>query len=80
MPVRKFQDIWESGPPVANVACDILAEDPVGEYRLPYACVWRDGAWYGVGKTNPLAIRVVGWRVNLPKPNKNRTAGSSAGS
>ena len=37
------------------------------EYRLAYPCVWRDGAWYGIGKTNPVAIRVIGWCIDVPR-------------
>ena len=69
MTIRKASWVNEGEPP-AGTTCDVWREDTLGEYRRPYLCVWRDGAWYGVGKTNPLAIRVIGWRVTMPKPNK----------
>ena len=65
MTTRKASAVNEGEPP-PDIACDVWCVDTVGEYRLPYACVWRDGAWYGAGKTNPLATKVIGWRINMP--------------
>jgi hypothetical protein len=63
MTIRKASEVNEGEPP-ADTACDVWCKDTVGEYRLPYPCVWHDGAWYGVGKPNPLTIRVTGWRIS----------------
>ena len=67
MPGRSLNAYFNPGSPPADYPCEVLAQDEGGEYRLPYACAWRDGAWYGVGKTKPLAIKVVGWRFKLLK-------------
>ena len=66
MTVRKPQWFNEGEPP-PGTACEVWCEDTGVEYRLPYQCVWRDGAWYGIGKTNPLAIRVTGWYIDMPR-------------
>jgi len=78
MTMRKAHGVNE-GEPLPDTTCDVWCEDTVGEYRLPYLCVWRDGAWYGVGKTNPLAIRVIGWRISMPKPSKKSSAQKEPG-
>ena len=44
----------------------------LGGCRLPYPCEWRDRACYGAGKTKPLAIRVVGWRLYVRKTTSHR--------
>jgi hypothetical protein len=64
MTVKKTQRL-NVGEPPTDCACDVWCEDAVGEYQIPYACVWRDGAWYGVGKTKPIAPRVIGWRIHM---------------
>ena len=72
MTMRKAQGLNEGEPP-PDTTCDVWCEDTVGEYRLPYLCAWQDGAWYGVGKTNPLAIRVIGWRISMPRTKRSAT-------
>ena len=66
MTIQKRQWLNEGEPP-PETTCEVWCEDAVGDYQLPYPCVWRDGAWYGIGKTNPVAIRVIGWRADAPR-------------
>jgi hypothetical protein len=73
MPARSLNAYFNSGLPPAEYPCEVLARDEDGEYQLPYACAWRDGAWYGVGKTKPLVIKVVGWRFKLPTHRSSAT-------
>ena len=53
---------FNQGPPPLGEPLELLAEDHNGTYLLPFRCEWRDGAWYGAGKTVPLEAIVVGWR------------------
>jgi hypothetical protein len=66
MTIRKPKWLNEGEPP-PDATCEVWCEDKFGEYRLPYQCVWRDGAWYGVGKTKPVAMQVIGWCINAPR-------------
>jgi len=69
MPDRTLANYFNSdSSPPAEQACQVLARDETGEYQLPFVCHWRQGAWYAVGKTKPLTIEIVGWRVKLPGP------------
>jgi hypothetical protein len=51
------------GTPPGDVACELLCEDHVGTYTLPYRCRWSNGAWQSVGTGQPVMAGVVGWRV-----------------
>jgi hypothetical protein len=51
------------GPPPAGKPCELLCEDHVGTYTLPYPCVWSDGTWRSVVNGEPVVAGVVGWRV-----------------
>jgi hypothetical protein len=77
MTIRKGHGLNE-GEPLPDTPCHVWCVDEAGEYRLPYLCVWRNGAWYGLGKSNPLTIRVIGWRISMPKPSK-KSSGQKAG-
>ena len=54
---------FNQGPAPAGQPLQLLAEDHNGTYLLPFRCEWRDGAWYGSEKTQPLEGKVVGWLV-----------------
>ena len=52
-----------NGTPLGDVGCELLCEDHVGTYTLPYLCHWSNGAWRRVGTGEPVKGGVVGWRV-----------------
>jgi len=63
MATREFRlSEFNQGSPPAGQQLLLLCEDHNGTYTLPFKCVWRDGAWYGVEKTNPIEATVIGWR------------------
>jgi hypothetical protein len=63
MATREFRlSEFNQSPPPEGEHLLLLCEDHSGTYTLPFKCVWRDGAWYGVEKTKPLEAKVVGWR------------------
>jgi hypothetical protein len=51
------------GTPPDAVACELLCEDHVGTYTLPYLCHWSGGTWRSVGTKEPVKAGLVGWRV-----------------
>jgi hypothetical protein len=53
------------GSPPAGIACDLLCEDHVGTYVLPYPCEWSKGSWRSIVTDEPVVAGVVGWRVRL---------------
>jgi hypothetical protein len=50
------------GTPPADKPCELLCEDHVGTYTLPYLCNWTKGTWRGVKTGEPVKAGVVGWR------------------
>ena len=51
------------GVPPTGKACDLLCEDHVGTYILPYPCAWSDGTWRNIATGEPVVAGVVGWRL-----------------
>jgi hypothetical protein len=40
----------------------ILCEDHVGTYVLPFLCHWRDDDWWSAESGERIDAKVVGWR------------------
>jgi hypothetical protein len=54
------------GAPPVDTACELLCEDHVGTYILPYACHWSEGTWRSATNGEPVMAGVVGWRIKSP--------------
>jgi hypothetical protein len=59
---RRLSDFPGVGPPPLGIACQLLCEDHVGTYTLPYLCHWSDGTWRSLGTGEPVKAGVVAWR------------------
>jgi hypothetical protein len=57
--VAQFATDREPGP---DLAVEVLCEDHVGTYVLPFLCTWGDGAWRNARTGEPIAGDVIGWR------------------
>ncbi len=51
------------GVPPAGQPLELLCEDHVGTYVIPFLCRWSGGSWQSVDTSNPIEAMVVGWRV-----------------
>ncbi len=51
------------GAPAADRSFEVLCEDHVGTYLIPYPCRWADGAWRNVATGGEIEATVIGWRV-----------------
>ncbi len=47
----------------ADQACELLCEDHVGTYTLPYLCYWGKGTWRSIKTGEQIKAGVVGWRT-----------------
>lgn len=56
------------GNPPADRPLELLCEDHVGTYVIPFLCIWRDGVWHSLDTNHRIDATVVGWRA----PNKNQ--------
>lgn len=61
---RRLAAFPGDGVPPRGKACQLLCEDHVGTYTLPYLCHWSDGTWRNVNTEEPVKTGVVGWRVS----------------
>jgi hypothetical protein len=50
------------GVPPADQPLEVLCEDHVGTYVIPFLCQWRNGVWHGVDSGSLIEATVVGWR------------------
>jgi hypothetical protein len=60
-PQRLAQFISDRVPTV-DEAVQVLCEDHVGTYTLPFLCRWSESAWVNVATAAPIEAAVVGWR------------------
>jgi len=51
------------GEPPADQSLELLCEDHVGTYVIPFLCRWSSGVWQRVETSDPIEATVVGWRV-----------------
>jgi hypothetical protein len=56
------------GTPPSDQPLQILCEDHVGTYVVPFLCRWRDGKWRSVNTDSRIEAAVIGWRT--PKHNQ----------
>jgi hypothetical protein len=50
------------GSPPADEPDEILCEDHVGTYVLPFLCRWDDGVWKSIETGTRIEAAVIGWR------------------
>ncbi len=52
--------------PPPDLAVEVLCEDHVGTYLLPFLCTWSDGAWCNARTGGRIEGEVIGWRERSP--------------
>jgi hypothetical protein len=51
------------GDPPADQPFEVLCEDHVGTYVVPFLCRWTNTAWQSVETGEPIQATVIGWRT-----------------
>jgi hypothetical protein len=51
------------GAPPADQPLELLCEDHVGTYVVPFLCRWKSGVWQSVATSTPIEVTVLGWRA-----------------
>jgi hypothetical protein len=64
---KRLDDYPGEGTPPGSRACELLCEDHVGTYELPYACHWSGGAWRNLKTDEPVMGGVVAWRIKAER-------------
>jgi hypothetical protein len=60
---ERIDAFTHEGVPPAEKPLELLCEDHVGTYVIPFLCRWTNGAWLSVDTSSPIEATVVGWRV-----------------
>jgi hypothetical protein len=59
---QRLDDFGGEGEPPSGEPVELLCEDHVGTYVVPFLCQWVDGTWRNFKSGQPIEARVVGWR------------------
>ena len=59
----RLDDFPGEGEPPVDAPCDVLCEDHVGTYRLPFPCAWAGDHWRNAQTGDPIEGEVVAWRL-----------------
>ena len=51
---ERIDAFTHQGVPPANQPVEVLCEDHVGTYVIPFLCRWSSGAWYSVDTSKPI--------------------------
>ena len=65
---ERIDEFNHEGWPPTDEPLEILCEDHVGTYVIPFLYQWSDGAWQNAKTRRRIEAAVLGWRV----PNKNQ--------
>jgi hypothetical protein len=50
------------GSPPTDQPLEILCEDHIGTYLIPFLCQWSDGTWQNAKTRRSIEAAVIGWR------------------
>jgi hypothetical protein len=65
---ERIDEFSHDGTPPADQPFELLCEDHVGTYVIPFLCRWHDGAWQSLDTDNCIEATVIGWRA----PSRNQ--------
>src|SRR5450759_3829091 len=57
---KRIDAFSHEGVPPADLPLEVLCEDHVGTYVIPFLCRWSDGIWHNVDTGNRVEATVVG--------------------
>jgi hypothetical protein len=58
-----YRMVHQSACARANRPLEVVCEDHVYTYVIPFLCRWSSGAWHSVDTGSPIEVTVIGWRV-----------------
>jgi hypothetical protein len=60
---QRLDAFMHEGSPPTDLALEVLCEDHIGTYVIPFPCRWCDGAWKSVYGNINIEATVIGWRL-----------------
>ena len=59
---ERLADFTHDGDPPVDQALEVLCEDHVGTYLVPFPCRWTSAAWHNIETGERIEATVIGWR------------------
>ena len=69
----RLADFITDADPAPETMVQVLCQDHVGTYTLPYPCLMSEGVWINAATRCPIEMAVVGWRTSpgtIVRPNR----------
>jgi hypothetical protein len=60
---QRLDDFAHDGDPPLDLPLELLCEDHVGTYVIPFLCRWTSGDWQSVETGERIQATVIGWRA-----------------
>jgi hypothetical protein len=60
---HRIDAFTHEGAPPADQPLEVLCEDHVGTYLIPFPCRWTDGDWSNAVSGERIEATVIGWRA-----------------
>jgi hypothetical protein len=60
---ERIDDFTHEGIPPLGQGLELLCDDHVGTYVIPFLCRWNNGVWQSIAAGRPIEATVVDWRV-----------------
>jgi hypothetical protein len=60
---HRLAEFTSTGTPPSDVPFEVLCEDHVGTYAIPFLCRWSNGAWQSADSGELIQATVIGWRA-----------------
>jgi hypothetical protein len=60
---KRLDDFTHDGDPPSGEPLELLCEDHVGTYVVPFLCLWTGTAWQSVETGESIQATVIGWRT-----------------
>lgn len=62
---ERLDAFTHDGDPPADQPLELLCEDHVGTYVVPFPCRWIGGHWHSVETGERITATVIGWRARV---------------
>ncbi len=62
---QRMDAFIHEGAPPADQPLELLCEDHVGTYVVPFLCRWSSGDWTNVESGARIDATVIGWRARV---------------
>ena len=59
---ERIAEFTSDRPPAKGVKVQLLCEDHVGTYMLPFLCLWTETGWANAATRDSVGADVLGWR------------------